>query len=1609
MKGTPPFGTFGGGPDVINLANLNSHLTVPVFHKPGRGLAFDFTLVYDSWIWAPAGPGANQSWQPDTNWGWGTGGSDIGRMTFTVTTTDCFVSGKPVGHFTSWSNWVYHDGSGTSHPFYSTALGQTTECSGGPQTGGFSEKANDGSGYEIIVTGDCCADKIDSAQIISPDGSQINPFGSPTMAGSVPGSIQDTNGNEITADTSGHLTDTLGAITMTTSGTSPNPVTYTYPAPNGTSATVTVTYKPYTVQTNFGCSGIAEYPPTSNSLVDKITLPNSTFYQFTYELTPGSAPNVTGRLASVALPTGGKISYVYSGGNNGIECIDGTTAGLARTTPDGAWTYSRVLGTFPASATTITDPLGNQAVMQFVQIYQTVSQVYQGPATTGSLLETVSTCYDGITTNCATTGFGLPFSQRVVTIQSGNGQQRKNSYFYDTTSSLLTEEDDYSLGQGAPGPLLKKTLYAYGPWLDGTNTKLQTLTIQDGSGAQVAQTTYNYDETTPVATSGLPQHVTVFSSNSRRNLTSKSRWLNTTGGQITTHMTYFDTGMPNIATDANNHSTTNSYSSTYAGAYPTSVRNALGQVTASAYDSNTGLRTSITDANNATTSYAYDNLGRLSQVNYPDGGQTTNCYSDIGGPTCAQSGLPLQVVATKTISSTAGSVKTTTVLDGLGRGVQTQLNSDPDGATFVDTTYDALGRVYCVSNPYRSTSDTTYGVTTNVYDSLGRVTAVQPPDYWSNTSAASPTCQNVTPSTTPANPSNFIATSYSGNATTVTDQAGKARKSVTDGLGRLAQVFEDSGASPHLNYETDYFYDALGNLLSVNQKGNDPNSADWRHRSFTYDSLSRLLTATNPESGAISYSYDVNGNLLTKTSPKPNQTGAATVVATYTYDSLNRLTQKSFNDGSTPAVNYIYDGGAAPTGCTLPTLTITNPTGRRTGMCDAAGSEAWSFDVMGRVAADARTTHGLTNIFSYTYNLDGSPLTAVHPINALTINFVQGGAGRLLSETSGDANYSYSAHYAPNGALCYMLSAWGQTFTHIYTFNNRFQPTRMQAYGTGHGASNPLCSASTDTAGSSLDLSYSFTDASGHNNGNVQTIGNNIDIHRTQSFSYDSLNSLSSAWTVATDQPLFNGDTSYLQLCWAENYGYDPWGNLLSLGPSGSSSYTGCTQESGFNFSAPGLINTNNQIATSGYSYDAAGNMTTSPGAGTVTFNAENQLVCAGGMAYLYDGDGKRVAKITGCSNTTPSKIYWYGASSDPVIETDGSGTFQYRYLFFNGMRVDREEANDWVDHYVLDHLGNVRAMYGTNGAWDVSDFYPFGGERVVIANSNNRYKFTGKERDSESGLDNFEARYDSSSLGRFMSADPLGGHLENPQSLNKYAYALNNPINLTDPTGLDSYLTCQNVSSTCREQIVGYDKDGNAQKTLVQGVTDKDGNFTATLIGNDKDDNLVDKTTGTGTYTASVNGSGVQFSNDGGKTSSIGVFVNGTPETTFQDAGFANGNALTSFTFTLTNSKLEANQTAAGYFGFAGSPDQAAAALQKAGFVPTFGENTGIREFRTPGTTLTGSNSAHLNLIPRVLIDPGSTLPAAGGTVHFGEHFPYNPIGLLLHCVSDQAGPCAP
>src|ERR1700730_6137630 len=84
--GTPPFGSYGGGPDLINLANLNAHISVPVLHKTGRGAAFGYDLSYDSSIWQPVTSSGTTSWQnvTDTTWGWTTSIPRAGHVSYSI-------------------------------------------------------------------------------------------------------------------------------------------------------------------------------------------------------------------------------------------------------------------------------------------------------------------------------------------------------------------------------------------------------------------------------------------------------------------------------------------------------------------------------------------------------------------------------------------------------------------------------------------------------------------------------------------------------------------------------------------------------------------------------------------------------------------------------------------------------------------------------------------------------------------------------------------------------------------------------------------------------------------------------------------------------------------------------------------------------------------------------------------------------------------------------------------------------------------------------------------------------------------------------------------------------------------------------------------------------------------------------------------------------------------------------------------------------------------------------------------------------------------------------------------------------------------------------------
>ncbi len=308
-------------------------------------------------------------------------------------------------------------------------------------------------------------------------------------------------------------------------------------------------------------------------------------------------------------------------------------------------------------------------------------------------------------------------------------------------------------------------------------------------------------------------------------------------------------------------------------------------------------------------------------------------------------------------------------------------------------------------------------------------------------------------------------------------------------------------------------------------------------------------------------------------------------------------------------------------------------------------------------------------------------------------------------------------------------------------------------------------------------------------------------------YSYDGLNRIVQFRTTGTDcAPASNGATKNS----GNSYTLDAWGNLTAKGAP-VPDLPGCVAEP-----LNETVGVDNRFSGTNR-YDAAGNMTQ---LGAYTYDAENRLLTGGGETYTYDGDGNRVAK-----SGTVSMLYWLGAGSDSLAESTGA-TLTAEYIFFGGKRVariDNPGASETVHYYISDHLGSATVIASASGVADEESIYfPYGGERWTTGSDPNHYKFTGKERDTETGLDYFGARYYGSTMGRFTSPDPLmaSAHARDPQTWNRYTYTLNNPLRFVDPDGMEVPDKCaKDPKCTIVVKVnVIYDKTVNKGK----GLTDQ-------------------------------------------------------------------------------------------------------------------------------------------------------------------------------------------
>jgi len=282
--------------------------------------------------------------------------------------------------------------------------------------------------------------------------------------------------------------------------------------------------------------------------------------------------------------------------------------------------------------------------------------------------------------------------------------------------------------------------------------------------------------------------------------------------------------------------------------------------------------------------------------------------------------------------------------------------------------------------------------------------------------------------------------------------------------------------------------------------------------------------------------------------------------------------------------------------------------------------------------------------FQYWYNYDGSLSGEYYPTGTYLAHYYDA-AGRQWSFYDWYRNWGVKAidTFYPNGAMQYGREAidLNTNVNHVYlldTLNNRLQLSTRAASGYN---------STTNTYVTAQQLSYDYASGTA-NNGNINVTNNYKDTTRSQSYSYDYLNRLTHAWST-------NGSA------WDINYTLDAWGNMTTRGPGGG--FTNSPAPDNFSNS----IDTNNRLVSQ-MSYDSAGNVL-SDGTNQYRYNGNNQVVTYNNSSspnYEYDVDGKRVQK----SGTYNDRVYYYGVSGVPAVETDLSGNIKTEYYFFNGQRV---------------------------------------------------------------------------------------------------------------------------------------------------------------------------------------------------------------------------------------------------------------------------------------------------------------------------------------------------
>ena len=830
------------------------------------------------------------------------------------------------------------------------------------------------------------------------------------------------------------------------------------------------------------------------------------------------------------------------------------------------------------------------------------------------------------------------------------------------------------------------------------------------------------------------------------------------------HSLYFEYDSNDRAYHSWQNNQNNEVTLTFDPAHKTTTStDSLGNITAYEYN-DYGLVTKITDSQGSTQLFNWDSqLNKTSSTN--QSGSTTAFTYDSKGNLLTVTD-PLSNTTIFTYEPNFDFVNSTT--DTLGNTTE--------------YFYDAKGNLAQTKDVLNNITNYSYsgGLLTQIIDANNNLTLFDYDSYG-----------NLVQITDTQNNKTNLAYDILGNTTQTTDALGNVTSFTHDSLNRLTQITYPD------NSKVTYAYDPIGNLISsVDQNSNTT--------TYAYDVVDRLIKVTDAQGNTTAYTYDIEGNRTAITDANGN-------TIQYFYDSLNRLIKTigplnnqtlfsydpvgnliSKTDANGNTINYTFDALNRLLKKQYPNQT----------------EETYSYDSKGELLTAANSN------ISYTFTYDSlGQLISTTDSNNRSLTYAYDAAGNKTKMTSPEAKavtYSYDSL----NKLTSILDTYNKTTTYAYDRLSRrtkvILPNQTQT-SYNYDALNNLLTLTNNTQSEEVISNYAYT---------YDKVGNRlakIEPDLKTSYTYDVLYRL----TQSTPVKLKNNGEDKEKKSQLETYTYDPLGNRLTS-KKDTYSYNSLNQ----------LLNTKDST----YEYDNNGNLIRKTETDekdakqknyAFSYDYENRLIKVDIqkenkltiVTFTYDPFSRRISKTTqkegiededsenndeedNDDKVVPRTAYYVYDSEDIILEYNQKDKITTRYT--HGPGIDEPlsiERNNELYYYHYDGLGSVTSL--TDQKQKIVETYAydsFGNLKRQGNKTKNRFTYTGREWDKETGLYYYRARYYSPTLGRFLQRDPIGYY----DSMNLYLYVQNNPLNYFDPFGEDAYYINNkfNTSTPTNSQI---------------------------------------------------------------------------------------------------------------------------------------------------------------------------------------------------------------